>query len=155
MKLAIALLALVIATPAMADGWLCSNKKQDLNVKVFNNVMPSEGTRVANVMVVSDKSVQTGRKTIVRFTEENGTLKTEGTKYIGTVDLRFNDSGRKGENVMGTKLGNTDTMTLDVYFNYTKPAPAGDYVPARFVLAKRNGSADAVMMMGCKRYLKN
>ncbi len=155
MKSMIALLALLLATPAFADGWMCSNKANDLTVKVFNNTNPNEGTRVANVMVVSDKSVQYGRKTIARFSEENGTLSTEGTKYVGTVDLRFNDSGRKGESILGTKLGNVDTMTLDVYFTYSNPTVEGDYVPARFEVTKRNGDAAAVVMMGCKRYLKN
>src|SRR4051812_1738186 len=60
----IALGLLLAATAAHADGFECQTVDQDLNIKVYNHTSPSEGTRVASVMVLSDPSVSAGKKTI-------------------------------------------------------------------------------------------
>jgi hypothetical protein len=95
-------------------------------------------------MVVSDTEVQSGRKTIARFTEESGTLTVKdleeaGTKFIGKVDLRFNDSERAGEYLFGTRLG--EIAKIELYpANYEDAQGDEGYVTIR----KRNGSVKYV-----------
>src|SRR3989338_1707434 len=107
MKKIIFVMAAVMAssTAAFADGFVCETRAQDLNVKVYNNTNPELGTRTAAVMVLSDPSVSHGRKTIARFQNSNGLISNTGAHYEAKVDLRYNDSARKGELIGGTKLG--------------------------------------------------
>src|SRR4051812_5676293 len=124
-KLSLALITLTLSATAHADGFVCQTVEGDLNVKVYNHTQADFGTRTAAVMVLSDPSVGVGNKTIARFTEVNETLTNVGASYEANVDLRFNDSGRKGELMAGTKLGYLKTITLDVAFSYNHPVAAG------------------------------
>lgn len=154
MKSVIALVALVASANAMADGFVCQTLDESLNVKVYNHVQPSEGTRNAAIMVVSDPNVQDGRKTIATFSDASGLLDNESTVYTSKVDLRFSNSDSKGELIGGTKLGQLKKIVLDVAFNYSYPMEAGDLTKGTIHLHKRNGdiiSLDAE----CERYLKN
>lgn len=157
MKIVNSLAILAFATlsaSAHADGFECQTANGGLNVKIYNNTDPQVGTRVAAVMVVSDPAVGAGRKTIARFTSVHGVLANRASTYVATVDLRFSDSERKGENILGTKLGNVDTITADIDFSYAAPVAAGEEVSGKLTIARRSGSpieADLV----CSRYLKN
>ena len=142
-----------LSSPAFADGFECQTADQSLNVKIYNNTDPTYGTRVGAVMVVSDPAVSGGRKTIARFTDTNGVLSNRSSRYEANVDLRFNDSNRKGELILGTKLGMLDTITADIDFSYSQPVANGEEVSGKLTLVKRNGdqiNADLV----CTRYLK-
>ena len=156
MKLVNTLAVLAIATfsaSAQADGFSCQTVDGDLNVKIYNHTNPEVGTRVAAVMVVSDPAVSGGRKTIVRFTEVNGVLESRASRYEANVDLRFNDSARKGELILGTKLGQLDKIIADIDFSYAAPVAAGEEVEGKLILVKRNG--DRVRAdLTCARYLK-
>lgn len=156
MKKIMFVMAAVMATSsaAFADGFSCETRAQDLNVKVYNNTQASAGTRVAAVMVFSDPSVSYGRKTIAKFADTTGLLSSKGAHYEANVDLRFSDSSRKGENIGGTKLGEIDTIELDVDFNYSRPVAAGEEVRGVLTINKRNGNA-IVHDVDCVRYLKN
>ena len=156
MKNIIFVMAAVMATSsaAFADGFVCETRAQDLNVKVYNNTKAENGTRNAAVMVVSDPSVTYGRKTIARFTDVNGTISSKGAYYTANVDLRFNDSSRKGELIGGTKLGELDTIELAVDFNYSRPIADGEEVRGTLLLNKRNGQT-IEKALDCVRYLKN
>lgn len=136
---------------AQADGFVCSN--DDIAVKVYNNTEAKVGTRTAAVMVLSDRSVAAGRKTIARFTDTNGRISQKGASYLADVDLRFSDSSRKGELIGGTKLGELDTIQLDVDFSYAAPVEAGEMVDGTLTLNKRNGQ-QIELALECKRYLK-
>lgn len=144
---------LLAASAAKADGFVCQTES-GLNVKVFNHVQPTEGTRTAAIMVISDSSVGDGNKTIAKFNQAQGTLSSEGSEYTADVDLRFKDSRRKGENIAGTKLGELQMIQLKVDFSYATPTEAGDESEAVLILSKRNGE---VLSEGavCTRYLKN
>lgn len=138
---------------AFADGFECQTAAQDLTVKIYNHTTPSAGTRVAAVMVVSDPAISIGNKTIARFTDTNGLLSSRSSRYEANVDLRFNDSSRKGELILGTKLGMLDTIIADIDFSYAAPVGAGEEVEGKLILVKRDGQrvyADLV----CARYLK-
>ncbi len=156
MKLVNTFAVLAIATfsaSAHADGFNCQTVGGDLNVKVYNHTNPEVGTRVAAVMVVSDPAVKFGRKTIARFTQVHGVLENRASKYEANVDLRFNDSSRKGELILGTKLGQLDAIIADIDFSYAAPVADGQLVSGKLVLVKRNGdriNAD----LSCARYLK-
>jgi len=154
MKFAIAFAALALSQNAYADGFRCQTGDQSLSVQIYNQVQPEKGTRVAAVMVVSDPSVSFGRKTIARFTETNGVLSNRSSRYEAKVDLRFNDSGRKGELILGTKLGHVDTIVADIDFSYAAPVAAGEEVLGVLSIQKRDGSMIRSMLT-CTRYLKS
>lgn len=138
---------------AQADGFNCQTEDGSVNVKIYNHVSPENGTRNGAIMILSDTSVSGGRKTIARFTDVNGRLSSRSSVYVADVDLRFNDSGRKGELLLGTKLGNVDTITADLDFSYAAPVEAGEEIAGKLVIAKRDGNkirAD----LSCVRYLK-
>lgn len=136
---------------AMADGFVCAS--EGLNVKVYNHTDPNQGTRTGAVMVVSSPDVGFGNKTIAKFTDANRTLESKNLIYTADVDLRYKDSGRKGELIGGTKLGQLDQIKLVVYFSYGAPVKDGDEVRARLRLVKRNGESSSIAM-NCIRYLK-
>ncbi|MBI4924989.1 MAG: hypothetical protein HY843_03610 [Bdellovibrio sp.] len=139
---------------AMADGFKCETRDGKLLVKVFNQVKPELGTRNAAVMVISDRDVHVGRKTIASFKDASGLLSSRGANYVAKVDLRFADSRRKGELIGGTKLGELDRILLGVDFNYSQPVEEGEIVSGVLTLEKRNG--DSIELdMDCTRYLKN
>ena len=157
MKLVNTLAALAIAAfsaSAHADGFDCQTNEGSISVKIYNNTDALVGTRVGAVMVVSDRSVSDGHKTIARFTDVNGTFESRATIYVGNVDLRFNDTSLKGRNILGTKLGNIDTITADINFSYAAPVAAGEEVEGKLFIQRRSGSP-IVAAMTCSRYLKN
>ncbi|HEY8280368.1 MAG TPA: hypothetical protein VIH99_12140, partial [Bdellovibrionota bacterium] len=122
---------------ARADGFNCQTTDGSLNVKIYNHVQPSEGTRVGSVMVLSDPSVMGGRKTIARFTDVNGRLDSRSSVFTADVDLRYNDSARKGELIMGTKLGFINTITADIDFSYAYPVEDGAALDGKLTILKR------------------
>jgi hypothetical protein len=154
MKVFAIVFAALVSTTAQADGFVCEGNRDSLIVKVYNHTQPTEGTRNAAVMVVSDPSIQLGNKTIARFSDVNSTLSNKGAFYMADVDLRFNDSGRKGELIGGTKLGQLKHISLDVNFSYGEPINSGETAPAILSLIKRNGET-IDLDMNCSRYLKN
>lgn len=154
MKAIVSLIAVLgFAGIAHADGFVCTSES-GLVVRIYNHVHAEEGTRTAAVMTISDSSIGAGRKTIAKFTSVNETLVSSNTVYTAKVDLRFNDSGRKGELIGGTKLGQLAKIKMAVNFWYNQPIASGEEVYGRLTLEKRNGEKigeDA----NCVRYLKN
>lgn len=146
--------ASLLAANAKADGFNCQTTGGDLNVKIFNHTDAEAGTRVAAVMVLSDPAVQGGRKTIARFQDVNGVLDSRSSRYEGNVDLRFSDTKRAGENILGTKLGELDVVIADIDFSYAAPVAAGADLEGSLILVKRNGSRIHAAL-NCARYLKN
>jgi hypothetical protein len=152
--LVVGMMSLVTANAAFADGFVCQTVDGSLNIKVFNHVQAEEGTRNAAVMVLSDPAVSSGRKTIARFTDVNGTLDSESASFVADVDLRFADSRRKGELILGTKLGELDQVYLDLDYSYNSPVEAGEEVEGQITLVKRNGKLVSEDVL-CTRYLKS
>ena len=153
MKTFVTMISMMVAAPAMADGFVCTTLSGDLNVKLYNQTAPEAGTRNAAVMVLSDPAVSGGRKTIARFKSEN-TLSNAGSMYAAKVDLRFNDSNRAGEYIGGTRLGELKTILADIEFSYADPIAAGEETKGLLTLIKRNGAV-IELDMSCERYLKN
>ena len=144
----------LLSVNSYADGWVCEAEGSPLVVKVYNQTQPTMGTRNAAVMVLSDASIAHGRKTIARFESANGLLTSEGAHFVADVDLRFKESNRKGELLGGTKLGQLDTIALDIEFSYAYPVMAGDLNKALITLNKRNGEF-IELDAECVRYLKH
>ena len=154
MKTLIVMMAGLMAVPALADGWQCQTVQGDLNIKIFNHTDPSQGTRNGAVMVLSDPYVSGGRKTIASFTDVKSTLSSSGAFYMADVDLRVVESRRKGELILGTKLGYVDSIQLDIDFSYANPIEHGEAVDGKLVVVKRDG--DRIHRdVECTRYLKN
>ncbi len=150
----IALMTLGFSTAAMADGFVCYTQDAVYGVKVFNQTDPNAGTRNGAIMIVSDNRVDYGRKTIATFEAGKTLFDDDGARYIANVDLRYSNSNRAGENFLGTKLGQIDTMILDMDFNYGVPMAHGEGVAGRLIVLKRNG-AKIEAKLACSRYLKN
>lgn len=152
MKKVFALIAVLVAgSIASAEGFKCETES-GLAVKVYNHTMGA--TRTAAVMIISDTLVGAGNKTIAKFTNVQGNLDSKSATYVANVDLRFSDSSRKGELIAGTKLGELDTVVLDVDFSYAAPVAEGTEMAAELTLVKRNGQ-HIVEQAVCSRYLKN
>ncbi len=144
---------LLVTAQAQADGFICTTES-GLNVKIFNHTQPSMGTRTGAIMVVSDSSINAGNKTIATFKDLTGTLKSNSLIYTGKVDLRFNDSSRKGELIGGTKLGQLASIQMELGFSYLRPEKHGDFIRGSLDLNKRNGEVISERA-NCTRYLKN
>jgi hypothetical protein len=154
MKNVIILIAALFTSTAFADGFVCQSNDGVLKVKAYNHVHAAKGTRTAAVMIVSDNTIQHGNKTIAKFDSVEGLLDNSGAEFVAQVDLRFNNTGRKGELIGGTKLGQLDSMILSVPFSYGSPVEAGEELDSTLILVKRDGSKIAIDMT-CARYLKN
>ena len=101
-KFAVVMMIAGMATAAVAkaDGFTCQGRSTGVNIKLFNHTDADAGTRSAAVLVLSNPAIQSPNKTIAKFTDANQTLAYKGYgKYEAKVDLRFNDSGRAGENI--------------------------------------------------------
>lgn len=151
---ALSLITLASASIAKADGFKCMTAEGYLAVKVYNHTEPSMGTRSVSTMIISDPSVGFGRKTVALFTSEKGTLAAHGLgKYVAAVDLRMKASRRAGEYLVGTRLGELDTISLDLDFNYAYPVEDGAEVLGLATFVKRNGEVLSRELV-CSRYLK-
>lgn len=147
-------LMLTLSVNAFADGFKCEQLDHHLNIQVYNNTRPSQGTRNAAVMVLSDASVAYGNKTIASFSASKRTLGQNGTSYFAFVDLRVSESNRAGENVLGTKLGNIQEIYVDINFDYSVPLRDGQITDGYLTVVKRNGR-NTIHDITCTRYLKN
>lgn len=146
--------ALSLSAIAHADGFVCQTEGEDLIIKAYNHTDAADGTRNAAVMVLSDPSINSGKKTIARFSDVNETLTNVGASYEATVDLRFNDSSLGGRNLGGTKLGYVKSILLDIDFTYAAPVTDMEVIAGTLTLIKRDGDA-ITHSVNCTRYLKN
>lgn len=153
MKYALVALVLISSSIAQADGFLCETQS-GLRLKVFNHIEPAKGTRVPAVVVVSDSTVQNGRKTIAVFRDADAQLLVEEDSYLAKVDLRKRESNRQGEFLAGTRLGNVDQIKLYVDFSYARPVAHGTELTATMTLLKRDAGLILEQAI-CRRYLKN
>ncbi len=154
MKNLMIVLAALISTSAFADGFVCQSNDGELKVKAYHHVNAMDGTRNAAVMILSDNTIQYGNKTIAKFESAEGLLDNNGSLYTANVDLRFNNTGRQGELIGGTKLGQLDQVQLVVPFSYADPVAHGEEMISTLILIKRDGSKIFIDMT-CERYLKN
>src|ERR1044072_840981 len=101
MKTLVLIASALVGASAFADGFVCENLDANLRIKAYNHTQAEEGTRVGATMIVSDPSISHGRSTIATFADADSLLTSDGASYTAKVDLRFNNSGRKGENIAG------------------------------------------------------
>lgn len=155
----LALLSLLTASAAKADGFKCVGQNTGLNIKVFNQTNPQAGTRTPAILIIANPLLQNPNQTIATFSQKNQTLDYLGHgKYSAKVDLRYSDSGRKGENIAGTKLGELANIVLDITFAYDhnsiELAKIMDEIPGTLAYQKRSGEVIDEKVT-CQRYLKN
>lgn len=153
-KLMLAAALIILGHNVHADGFLCEDPSGTLRIKVYHHTQPELGTRNAAVMVVSDPTISSGRKTIATFDADKALLTSSSAVYTSNVDLRFSGSNRKGENIGGTKLGELDQIILSVDYSFSNPVPAGSEVGGEAVLVRRGSASDIRIPMVCSRYLK-
>jgi len=138
---------------AFADGFRCTTNDGELNVAVYNKVMPAEGTRNAAVMIVSNPNLPAGEQMIARF-QAPATLSNQSTTYTGRVDLRFNGF-LAAKQVGSFSLGELKTIKLAVDFSYANAAMLADETTgAVLYLISRDHDAETKSAT-CTRYLKN
>lgn len=151
MKSLIAMMMLV-GSAAYADGFVCYTKSNDLKIKMLNHTQPEDGTRTGSVMIVSDQTIQDGKKTTVAFRSEDETLTTSGTRWIGTLP---EDSELKGgRNIAGTKLAYVDSFIVTVAHFYDAPVANGTKLYGGLTVVKKDGEK-LREELNCYRYLKN
>jgi hypothetical protein len=150
----IAILAMGFSGAAMADGFICDTANGQYTVKVYDQTSASKGTRNGAIMIISDNTIQLGRKTVATFESEQTLRDRQGASYEASVDLRYNNSNRAGENVFGTKLGEIDTIRLNVGYDYNSPVKSGEELDGQLIVLKRNGQKGK-LQVACSRYLKN
>jgi hypothetical protein len=154
---------LIASQTAMADGFRCEGVNTGIQIKIYNYTEYSMGTRTPAVMVVADPTVRSPNKTVAIFKHENNNLYYLGNGlFEGQVDLRYSETGRKGENIAGTKLGFLKSIQVQLFsdfgrkFSYEK---ADEYknneiLDARYSYVKRNGEILEEKAV-CTRYLKD
>jgi len=150
MKNLIAMLML-FGSSAFADGFTCYTDDGVLKISVLNHVDPSEGTRTAHIMIVSDRTISHGKKTIAVFTDEEETLTSSGAQWTAYVPDWMN---KKGRNIAGTKLGYVDTLVVNVDHLYSEPVKHGTPTDGLLTVNKINGEKE-IKGLSCFRYLKN
>ncbi len=150
----IALVTVIASAQAQASGFVCKSYRDGLAVQVYNHTTPSNGTRSAAVMILSNMNVANGNKTIAVLRDLD--QKYTGTEAIfdGNVDLRYTESSRKGEWILGTKLGYVQSIKLAVAFGYARPTAKGQEMPGTLIVVKRNGEKLRIENLSCTRYLK-
>ena len=154
MKSLILALVMMVAAQAQADGFECYSEESSLRVKIYNHTQPEKGTRNEAIVILSDSDISHGRKTIATFSDAQGLFRGSSSVYVGKVDLRFNSTGRKGEAILGTKLGELAEVIVRIDFSYANPLANGEEVDAWVGAIKRNGDSVGENMV-CARYLKN
>ncbi len=141
-----------MGTTASADGFVCYTKDNGLKIKMLNHVQPADGTRTGAVMIVSDQSIQEGKKTTVTFKSEDETLLTSGTRWIGT--LPEDGVVKGGRNIAGTKLAYLNSFIVDVSHFYDLPVASGAKLYGGLTVVKIDGEK-LREELNCYRYLKN
>lgn len=162
MKALISIAALLISTTALADGWECWTNSKDIaeyqrvRIKVYNNVMPEEGTRNVAVLVLSNPaySEEEGNRTIAEF--EAPLLESEeSANYSVNVDDRFSSvRDNAKELIAGTELDQLQSIELDINFSYGAPIADGERTGADLTLTKEDGEQIFQKLL-CQRHLKN
>jgi hypothetical protein len=150
------LATLVAGVSAHADGFLCDGLTSGTHIEIYNKLKPAEGTRNANIMVVSNPATTQGDQTIATFAKEQGILIQKGAGFYATVDSRFKTANQIRKPIAGTTLGELETITVIVNFNYrvNTPSHIGDRYSAVATYAKEMGS-DITENMVCVRYKKH
>jgi len=151
-KILIALAVAISAQVSRADGFVCMSQDGRLSVKAYDHRDPNVGTRSGAVLVLSDNTVQYGRRTIARFSSDTGTLISGANSFLAKVDLRYRDSSRTGELIAGTKLGYLSRIRLDLNFTYGDNLADSSLLLGRLSLLKRDRTSIIVPLV-CKRYL--
>jgi hypothetical protein len=160
MKTMIIALLASFSTVAHADGFNCVVPQYKLNIQIYNSTHPSVGTRSGAIMIISDQLVQFGNKTIATFEAEAETLSSKELAYTGKVDLRHSGLSRKGENLLGTKLGELKAIQARIQFSYATPVAHNTPVMGTLSWEYRDKNSDGGRAFGyariaCVRYLKN
>lgn len=157
------IMAIATISTAKADGFKCQGLNTGVMVKVYNHTQPSEGTRSVAIMIVSDSNIGSPNKTIAKFTDENKTLAYKGAGlFQAKVDLRYQESSKKGENIAGTKLGELKKIELQLFshtgykftYDIASTFAHADAMNARLSYIKRNGEILEEKAL-CTRYLKD
>lgn len=104
----------------------------------------------ALAMRVSDPNVSVERSEIAMFEFADGLLNNTGSVLVGYVDLANPKTGRKGERIGGTTLGQLRSVmvTLDIDFN--RPSASGQRHSAQAVYLKKIGE-ELVQDLDCLR----
>lgn len=144
------IMTMLMGSTAFADGFVCYSRDRSLKIKMLNNVQPAEGTRTGSVMIVSDQTINDGKKTTVVFDSEEETLTTDGTFWSGLVS----EDIKAGRNIVGTKLGQISTFAVQVCYNYNRPVASGAELYGELIVTKVNGNK-LHEDLTCYRYLKN
>ena len=151
------LMGALFANLAHADGFVCMGSETGKKFQIYNHVHPSEGTRKAAVMILSNPAASRGQQTVAIFSDSEKTLKSYGTIYSAVIDLNASGISRPSELIAGTTLDQLKKIEVVVYFNYRTDAPTaffGDTFEGKISYLKLNGEEPEEPTV-CTRYLKH
>lgn len=157
-KMQISLLSFALfgafVTSARADGFQCESVDGRIHAKVYNHTSPRAGTRKAAIFILSDATNTYGDRTIASFKSTPGELKSYGALYV--IDIANTDLEEETleSRILGTPLGELDSMEMNVLFSYGTPLAFGVEVEGTLTLVKRDGSSTGMKLV-CTRYLKH
>ncbi|CAN5397222.1 hypothetical protein BH10BDE1_BH10BDE1_19660 [soil metagenome] len=101
-------------------------------------------------MRVSDPNVSNDRSEIANFEFAEGLLNNTGGVLVGYVDLSNPKTGRKGERIGGTTLGQLRSVMVTLDMDFNTALVAGKVYSAQAVYLKRIGE-ELVQDLDCVR----
>jgi hypothetical protein len=104
----------------------------------------------ALAMRVSDPNVSNDRAEIATFEFSDGLLNNNGGVLVGYVDLSNPKTGRKGERIGGTTLGQLRSVMVSLDIDFNSSFTAGKRYSAQAVYLKKIGE-ELVQDLDCVR----
>ena len=154
--MALGLLILCLNSAVFADGFICENAEQTLQVQVYHQTRPELGTRNVATMIVANPSAPTGHQTIAIFTSDNAQLRNKSTTYAANVNLEALEDESKNLAVTSATLGELKRILLRVDYRFGHVLAPGQVVTGAAILTRRSGpEGDLRVEMSCVRYLKS
>src|SRR6185312_16305312 len=103
MKHIFILTALLLGSTAFADGFVCANGDQHLQVSVYNHTA-GEQTKRAAAMIFTDTTAPAGQRTIAAFYDDSQALTTSPGHYVATIANNPGDATMLTELIAGVPL---------------------------------------------------
>lgn len=128
----------------------CEGVDGEVRFEILIEIPNESDSPQALTMRVSDPNVSNDRSEIANFEFGEGLLNNTGGVLVGYVDLSNPKTGRKGERIGGTTLGQLRSVmvTLDIDFNTA--SVAGKVYAAQAVYLKKIGE-ELVQDLDCVR----
>jgi hypothetical protein len=138
----------VSISAAMADGFDCESKAENIKIRVENHRKASEGTRNVEFMTLENLDNVNSK---LRLDQNQGSLRNRSTYYFAKIDLRFAQIRNSTLEVFSQALTDFETIYLNVDFSYGRPVSGGTKVRAEFSAIERDSKELLKFPLICER----